>query len=708
MRSTFSLGRYKSLTDKYVKHTKNDKNGRSASAIFNRAKFVICRQRMLSLNNRHPKPKRGAGKGFVDDSFHVGMSRGYSTIAPITLSYASKLSEFGPFFKNSGLCEFIGSSSLTYWKGRTVVFPFSITNSIAWYLDLIPVEVKKLFKSVEHVFVALPSYVASFMTLQNFSIYREGYRGYVNPKLLNLDDQLFRLKLPTKVPMPTKNDILNAKLTEETHPGIVTRTMTYLKNKSLVKKKTDIKKIDIIRKAVHDVYHNWTNISNGKFQDTAGTYCLGSREKIHVLDVGDLIKLRTVWIPETIDIIVGSTWFETLKEQWGKRNLFSSEIWLGHADNHQRFHRRTEIDIKFKYSYEFDGKEWETGVVSEVIVYAFNIVRGCFKGGVATDNHFKFIMDTLVNKRLILHNGNTFFINNGMPSGHAWTSLINSLVNWIIWTSTIKNCPYVPPEVKKDYNLKIQGDDVDLDCNFIINEGDVKKIIEWMLINFNYKATYRNNNVIKNKDVTGLTNSSFLKRVTNAFGLIDTPVDHIWEKMLCGPEYSGCRNDRMVYLRRRLNDLAIFDSKNVEQLALYYAYIKHYPKVSAKAERSLYALFFVLTNGFTISLRERWEIFCYVFSVRADDLIKTRDYYITYFGQLYEKNYLTYDDSKEYVDYWKERPRSINVGDIIRNQERLPLTYGKDMFKVLHGFKRKKKSWRKNKIMKGIKKLIAF
>lgn len=663
---------------------------------------------MLSLNNVHPKPKRGVKKGFSDESFHVGLSRGYSTISPVTLEDSSSMSEFGPFYENSELCEFLGSSSLTYWKGKSVVFPFSITNSIAWYLDLIPPEVKEAFKSVEHVFIALSSYVGSFLTLRNFSTYRENYQGWVNPKLLNIDDKIERLKLPTRVSMPTKKDILNAKLTEETHPGIVTRKMTYLKNKFIVKNSIGIKKRDIIKRAVHDVYHNWNNISKGKFRNTAGTYCLGSREKIHVLDVGEYIKLRTVWIPETIDIIVGSTWFEHLKEHWGKSTLFNSEIWLGHADQNLRFHRRTEIDLKFKLSYEFDGKEWETGVVSELIVYAFNIVRGCFRKGSDVDYHLMFIMDTMVNKRIILHNGNTFFCNNGIPSGHAWTSLINSIVNWIIWTSTIKNCPHIPTEVKEDYNLKIQGDDVDLDCNYPISEEDIKKVVEWMLVNFNYRATYRGNNTNKESDVTGLTNSSFLKRVINSFGLIDTPTEHIWEKILNGPEYSKCRFERMIYLRRRLNDLAIFDKKNVEQLALYYAYIKHYPKMCVKTEKSLYALLFVLTNGFTTSLRDRWEKFCKIFLVRPEELSKTRDYYMEYFNQLYRKNFLTYDSSTEYVDYWKERPRSVNVGDIIRNQETIPLSYGKSCFKVLHGFKRKNKSSRKDKIMKGLRKLITL
>lgn len=56
------------------------------------------------------------------------------------------------------------------------------------------------------------------------------------------------------------------------------------------------------------------------------------------------------------DVILGSTWLEMLKEHWEKYGLFSSEIWLGHSDTKMRYYRRIELDVKYKYSYEFDAK----------------------------------------------------------------------------------------------------------------------------------------------------------------------------------------------------------------------------------------------------------------------------------------------------------------------------------------------------------------
>jgi len=42
-----------------------------------------------------------------------------------------------------------------------------------------------------------------------------------------------------------------------------------------------------------------------------------------------------------------------------------------------------------------------------MISRALEIIRSCFVEGVYVDNHFQFIHDTMVNKKLVFHNGNT-------------------------------------------------------------------------------------------------------------------------------------------------------------------------------------------------------------------------------------------------------------------------------------------------------------
>jgi hypothetical protein len=177
----------------------------------------------------------------------------------------------------------------------------------------------------------------------------------------------------------------------------------------------------------------------------------------------------------------------------------------------------------------------------------------------------------------------------------------------------------------------VQGDDVKNNTVFEITKRQRAKIIEWILQNFNYRAKYGGKVHKKSYDVIGLNTASFLKRVVNAKGMIDTPVLDIWEKILTGPEYSGCRSHRMIHLKRRLNDLCIFDRVNRQRLAYYYALVRIYPKMSHRVEKEMFALLFTLTDGFTTSLINKWEVFFRIFGLNRETFIQTAAYYENYF-----------------------------------------------------------------------------
>jgi hypothetical protein len=212
-----------------------------------------------------------------------------------------------------------------------------------------------------------------------------------------------------------------------------------------------------------------------------------------------------------------------------------------------------------------------------------------------------------------------------------------------------------------------------------------------------------------------LNTASFLKRVVNAKGMTDTPVVDIWEKILTGLEYSDYRSHRMIHLKRRLNDLCIFDRVNRHKLAYYYALVRIYPKMSHRVEKEMFALLFTLTDGFTTSLINKWEVFFKIFGLNQETFIQTAAYYENYFSKLYEKNFLRYDSKCDYVDYWKERKKSVTVSQILQNYDSIPLWYHKGGFKILYStriFKRgilsTRNKFRKNKYNKAMKRLLSF
>lgn len=666
--------------------------------LFAKARFNITKQRLMSLN-RGALKKLGTGKGFVDDSFHIQMSRGYCNVVPVKRGDSHRLDQHGPFLKGSKYSMFLGNSKAYYWRGRSVIFPMSYCNIIAWYLSIIPEKFREDWVSVDSAFCANPSYINSFLTLTGFSKDNEGYRGYVPRKLLNVDRYLDRLMLPTNIPPAEKSDVYYAKVTLGTHPGIITRKLAERVQRKNTRKVKRVSKSNLLIWVVNDLLSKWDAISSGKIGKTIGTYCVGSREKIQRVDIGEAVQSRPLWIPEMSDVILGSTWLEKFKEYWERGSLFKSEIWLGHSDTKMRYLRRVELDVEFKYSYEFDGQVWDSSVPKELIIKAFNIFASSFAQDKAVVNHFKFLCDTFVMKRVILHNGNTFLVNHGVPSGHAWTSHINSMANWILWTSTIHNCPHIPKEVRSDYRLQIMGDDVCLHSNAFLS-ADVRKLIAtWMLKNFNYRVVddtrVADKSLVKNDD----DGSSFLKRYCDQRGNLTTKEKDIWKKLIFGADYSGTRKSRLTYLLRRINDLAIINPKQRRSVSIFLAYTEFFESrfynlsfnERLRRHHIIYQILFVFTDGFTRGVEDVWQKFAQLFNFSFEKFQARVDYYEDHIQRIYAKNYWTYDSKRMYVDYWAERKLSTTVSKALKNVKEPQLFSTISLINKLHGpFKKKR------------------
>jgi len=266
--------RYLEFSDLYSRKIKTN------NPIYMKAMHNIHKQRLISLNNRGRSHTSGVRKGYGDDSFNVEMSRGYSTIIPRVRADCEQIHEFGPFLKKGRFSTYLNNFKLNYWRGRTIIFPLSYVNIIAWYLKIIPEKIKESFESVDKIFCALPSYVGSFRTLSKFSEPNPGYSGKFNLKLLNINKHLHRLYLPTEVRSAEIDDVYYAKITPDTHPGLITRKIAERTIRNRLGNVKRIQKSNLIFSAVSDVMNNWEKISKGQVGGTIGTYSVGSCEKI--------------------------------------------------------------------------------------------------------------------------------------------------------------------------------------------------------------------------------------------------------------------------------------------------------------------------------------------------------------------------------------------------------------------------------------------
>lgn len=162
---------------------------------------------------------------------------------------------------------------------------------------------------VQSIYVSLASYVGSFVTLSRYSKNHESFCGVVHPHLLNVDDMLYRLKLPSNVPSAIKEDLYMSKITGDTHPGVVTRSLAKQAGNKIghFRRGGAIHKKHVLHSTFLNVASIWDDLSNGKYLNTVGHYCVGSREKISTTEVGENVKTRPLFIPEFCDILIGST-----------------------------------------------------------------------------------------------------------------------------------------------------------------------------------------------------------------------------------------------------------------------------------------------------------------------------------------------------------------------------------------------------------------
>jgi hypothetical protein len=330
------------------------------------------------------------------------------------------------------------------------------------------------------------------------------------------------------------------------------------------------------------------------------------------------------------------------------------------------------------------------------------IFKNCFSKSKHVDNHFRFITDTIVLKRVILHNGNTCLIKHGMPSGHAWTSHINSLCNWIIWTSTMMYCPYVPHNIGEDYALQIMGDDVALHTKVRISKEKRNQIVKWMVREFNYKAVDSTVDEDKRKDNPIDDRPIFLRRTLDHKGMLDTKIVDIWEKIIFGAEASGLRFNRTAYILRRINDLAIYNKINTLRLAIYAAFVECIESTREIHTSKLLRDIFQTTRCFTLTKQEIWKIFYKVTGIKPSEIYARIKYYYNYIRVIYTRNYLVYETKKPYVETWLETRRTVSVTQYLRNFDNFAIFFSTDIFQILHG--KAKKGKRKNVVKKRLAK----
>lgn len=243
------------------------------------------------------------------------------------------------------------------------------------------------------------------------------------------------LKLPV-VSSPTIDDLDHVRISPKTFPGILTQDVCRVfNNNKIPDKATCIIQSALVAKKI------WKRIVKEGYLDRT-LYACGGREKL--TKIGPEItafkeaKSRLVLMPELPAQMVNMAWQQSFQDE-----LKSSDgpIWIGRGMTHASWARHYDRFIDSKTILEGDWKDFDSTISEELMVLAFQVIRMAFPANPTVDHFFNYFASGFVHKNIVTPGGFVYKVSKGIPSGSCWTSLIGSIVNWIVWVDVITNYP---------------------------------------------------------------------------------------------------------------------------------------------------------------------------------------------------------------------------------------------------------------------------
>ncbi|GFM95156.1 RNA-dependent RNA polymerase [viral metagenome] len=249
------------------------------------------------------------------------------------------------------------------------------------------------------------------------------------------------LKLPI-CKKPVEDDIDYLKINEKAYPGVIMSEFFGHNRRVCRNFSVSIAK-DMFRRA-----------SKRIIRDMSFWSC-GGREKPVKLTSGEF-RTRLICMPEDPSMRVASTLSTPITE--GLREVADGGLFICRTFESGRYKFFRTLFEGHKLVCDSDWSKFDNYVYEELMVTAMGICRSCFPEDEYIDNLFIFSLSNIIFKNIVLPDGNIFQINKGLPSGSPFTSLLGTVMNWLIW-STILSKRITDQNVLNATNVTCCGDD---------------------------------------------------------------------------------------------------------------------------------------------------------------------------------------------------------------------------------------------------------
>jgi hypothetical protein len=168
-----------------------------------------------------------------------------------------------------------------------------------------------------------------------------------------------------------------------------------------------------------------------RFVPDCSLWGCGGREKpCQGVSPGDPLKSRLVLMPETPSAILESAFSQPLTEMLKR---VKGDICIGRVMTNRGFQEVIGPLKDFDHVKAFDWSGFDTRVTERLIVAAFGVMRACFYGDdESLDNIFLRFLSHFLVKRVVVPGGWVYTVAQGVPSGSPFTSIVDSIVNWLV------------------------------------------------------------------------------------------------------------------------------------------------------------------------------------------------------------------------------------------------------------------------------------
>jgi hypothetical protein len=236
--------------------------------------------------------------------------------------------------------------------------------------------------------------------------------------------------------IPGLHDLRHVNISGDTFPGFITsyvgRMFSHQKSQT---------KGSMLRAATAVAQQLWLQIVAGVTLDHSLWAC-GGRAKLNQIDPAITawkeVKARLILMPELPQQMVQMVWSQLWTREMSTRK---TPLAYGLKSTHGGW-ESLFADFKGCHSIlEGDFSAFDTRVSEAHMITAFRLLRMCWPNSRIVDRFFVFFMSSFIHKAVLTPGGYVYRLSHGVPSGSCWTSIIDSLVNWVVWMDVVRNYP---------------------------------------------------------------------------------------------------------------------------------------------------------------------------------------------------------------------------------------------------------------------------